>query len=105
MKEINNGKQMRNVWEIKPPSRDEKTYGKHPTQKPLELLKRIILASTKEEDHVLDPFCGSSTTGVACVLLGRKYMGIDLEEKYLETSKKRIEDVISKPQLFDDRIK
>lgn len=104
MKEINKGKQMRNVWEIKPPSRDEKIYGKHPTQKPLELLKRIILASTEEENTVLDPFCGSSTTGVACVLLNRKYIGIDLEEKYLELSKKRIEDVIHKPGLFDKRI-
>jgi site-specific DNA-methyltransferase (adenine-specific) len=105
MKEINKGKQMRNVWEIKPPSRDEKIYGKHPTQKPLELLKRIMLASTEEENTVLDPFCGSSTTGVACILLNRKFVGIDLEEKYLELSKKRIEDVIHKPGLFDARAK
>jgi len=101
MKEINKGKQMRNLWEIKPPSRSEKHFGKHPTQKPLELLKRIILASTKEEDLVLDPFCGSSTTGIACALLGRNYIGIDLDEKYLELSKKRLEEVWQRPELFN----
>lgn len=90
MKEINKGKQMRNVWEIPTPPPSEKHFGKHPTQKPLALLKRIILASTEKGNHVLDPFCGSSTTGVACVSLGRRYIGIDLEEKYLDLSKKRL---------------
>lgn len=94
MKELNNGKQMRNVWEISAPSPSEKNFGKHPTQKPIELLKRIILASTKENDIILDPFCGSSTTGVAGVLLGRRYIGIDLDENYLELSKKRLENSI-----------
>jgi site-specific DNA-methyltransferase (adenine-specific) len=64
MKKLNNGKQMRNLWQISAPPVEEKKFGKHPTQKPLELLSRIILASTKEGDLVLDPFCGSSTTGV-----------------------------------------
>lgn len=91
MKKINQGKQMRNVWEMSSPAAEEKKFGKHPTQKPVELLKRIILASTKEGDLVLDPFCGSSTTGVAAVLLNRKYVGIDFEEGYLELSKKRLE--------------
>jgi site-specific DNA-methyltransferase (adenine-specific) len=93
MKEINRGKQMRNLWEIRPPSASEKHFGKHPTQKPLELLKRIILASTEEGSLVLDPFCGSSTTGVACALLGRRYVGIDLEEQYLDLSRRRLEEV------------
>lgn len=75
MKKINNGKQMRNVWEIPPPSQSEKKYGKHPTQKPLALLERIILASSKEDDLIVDPFCGSDTTGVAAILLGRKFVG------------------------------
>lgn len=96
MKNINKGKQMRNLWEISAPSAEEKKFGKHPTQKPLELLKRIILASTKENDLVLDPFCGSSTTGVAAVLLNRRYIGIDLEPEYLELSVKRLEDAINK---------
>jgi site-specific DNA-methyltransferase (adenine-specific) len=113
MKKTNNGKQMRNlwqfaedveeerkidnVWEISAPPPVEKHFGKHPTQKPVELLKRIILASSREGDLVLDPFCGSSTTGVAAVLLNRKYVGIDLEEEYLQLSKKRLEDAIRKP--------
>jgi len=101
MKAINNGKQMRNLWEIPSPPPKEKRFGKHPTQKPLELLKRLILASTQEGDLVIDPFCGSSTTGVAAALLGRKYVGIDMEEDYLDLSKKRFEEAVKKPSLFD----
>jgi len=92
MKEINEGKQMRNVWEINSPKPAEKKHGKHPTQKSLDLLIRILLASTREGDLVLDPFCGSSTTGVAAVMLGRKYVGIDSKKEYLELSKKRLKD-------------
>ena len=94
MREMNQGKQMRNVWEISAPQSEEKKFGKHPTQKPIDLLTRLILASTKEGDLVLDPFCGSSTTGVAAVLLNRKYVGVDLEEGYLHLSKKRLEETI-----------
>jgi len=99
MREMNQGKQMRNVWEISAPSGEEKKFGKHPTQKPVNLLTRIILASTKEGDLVLDPFCGSSTTGIASALLNRKYVGIDLEEEYLYLSKKRLTDVIEKSSV------
>ena len=101
MKKMNKDKQMRNLWEISAPQSEEKNFGKHPTQKPVALLTRIILASTKEDDLVLDPFCGSSTTGVAAVLLNRKYVGIDLEEEYLQLSKKRIEDIIKKTLLLE----
>jgi site-specific DNA-methyltransferase (adenine-specific) len=94
MKEINAGKQMRNLWELSAPAKSEKKYGKHPTQKPLGLLERILLSSTQEGNIVLDPFCGSSTTGVEAVLLNRKYYGIDLEDQYLELSKKRLLDAI-----------
>jgi site-specific DNA-methyltransferase (adenine-specific) len=94
MREINNGKQMRNLWEISPPSKAEKKYGKHPTQKPLALLERIILASSNAGDLVVDPFCGSGTTGVAAVLLGRKFVGIDIEENYLKIAIMRIEEAI-----------
>ena len=65
------------------PTKDEKKYGKHPTQKPLSLLDRIVLASTAEGDVVLDPFCGSATTGVAAVLNHRTFIGIDMEEEFL----------------------
>ncbi len=99
MKSMNQGKQMRNVWEISAPPLEEKKFGKHPTQKPVELLRRIILASTREDDLVLDPFCGSSTTGVAALLQNRKYVGIDLEEEYLELSIKRLEQTIKEKQM------
>lgn len=103
MKRINYNKQMRNVWEISSPASEEKKFGKHPTQKPVKLLERIIQASTKESDMVLDPFCGSSTTGVAALLLNRKYVGIDMEEEFLQLSVKRLEDTMSekKSHIFD----
>jgi len=98
MKSINGGKQMKDVWEFDegpiffesgtPPKR-EKTHGKHPTQKPIALLERLILAATKEGDLVLDPFNGSGTTGVVASKLKRGYIGIDKEVDFLELTKKR----------------
>jgi site-specific DNA-methyltransferase (adenine-specific) len=82
-------KQMRSVWEIKTTPLSEKIYGKHPTQKPKELLKRIILASTNKGDLILDPFTGSSTTGLVAVEYGRKFIGIDKEKEYLDLSIQR----------------
>ena len=90
----NNGKQMRSVWSISTPSKLEKLFGKHPTQKPLQLLKRIILSSTNENDLILDPFTGSSTTGVIAKKYNRKFLGIDLSREYLNISIKRIENDI-----------
>ena len=87
------GKQMRSVWAINTPQRIEKTLGKHPTQKSAELLKRIVIASTNKGDVVLDPFTGSSTTGLASYLFGRKFIGIDSERKYLDLSIKRFEEL------------
>ena len=92
MKRINNNKQMLSLWSIKAPGSLEKIYGKHPTQKPLELLNRIVLASTRPGDVVLDPFSGSSTTGIAAYKEGRQYIGIESEEEYLRTSIKRLKD-------------
>lgn len=89
MKQINNDKQMKDVWEFGLTKPSEKKEGKHPTQKPLELMKRIILSSTNENQVVLDPFCGSGTTGIACAELKRNFIGIDNEEKYLEIALKR----------------
>lgn len=88
------GKQMRSVWSIPTPKPWEKKFGKHPTQKPMALLERIISASTKEKDLILDPFTGSSTTGLVTHMLNRKFIGIDNEEKYLQLSIKRFEDII-----------
>ena len=84
-------KQMRSVWSIPTPAASEKTHGKHPTQKPLALLKRIVLSSTKEGDTILDPFNGSGTTALAGQLAGnRKYIGMDIESEYLELTLKRL---------------
>ena len=85
------GKQMRSVWSIPTTPKREKVFGNHPTQKPLELMKRLIALCTLEGDMVLDPFCGSGTTGVACVSLGRNFLGIDLNQSYLDLATKRIE--------------
>ncbi|MDR2477313.1 MAG: site-specific DNA-methyltransferase [Treponema sp.] len=83
--------QMRSVWSISTPRNGEKEQGKHPTQKPLDLLKRIVLASTNEHDIVLDPFCGSGTTGVACGYFGnRSFVGIEIDKNYCELAKKRL---------------
>lgn len=79
MKTLNGGEQMRDVWTMPAIGRWEKSFGKHPTQKPLPLLCRILLAATNERDWVLDPFTGSSTTGIACSMLNRRFLGIDKE--------------------------
>ena len=89
MKKLNGNKQMRDVWLFPAIAKWEKNCGKHPTQKPLSILNRIILASTKENDWILDPFCGSSTTGIASNLNNRKVLGIDLDKGFLEISKNR----------------
>ncbi len=86
--------QMRSVWSMGTPKKEEKRFGKHPTQKPLDLLKRIILASTKEGDIVLDPFTGSSTTGVAANLHKRKFVGIDSDKNYLDLSLQRLNALV-----------
>lgn len=86
-------KQMRSVWALGTPKPSEKTFGKHPTQKPLSLLERIVLAATNQGDVILDPFTGSSTTGLAAVKHGRKFIGIDLEKKYLDLSVKRFNNM------------
>ncbi len=87
------GLQMRSVWSINTPKKTEKKFGKHPTQKPEALLKRIILASTKKGDLILDPFTGSTTTGIIANKYGRRFMGIDTEKKYLDQAIKRFEDI------------
>lgn len=97
MKMINGDKQMQDVWTLPAISPWEKSCKKHPTQKPLSVLTRLILASTKRNDWILDPFTGSSTTGIAANLTNRKFLGIDQESEFLEISKCRkleIENVL-----------
>lgn len=90
MKEINGGKQMKDVWSGALTPKKEKTFGKHPTQKPEYLLERIILAASKTGDVVLDPFCGSGTTGAVAIRNGRDFIGIDNEQEYIEISERRL---------------
>ena len=85
--------QMRSVWAIGTPKKSEKTFGKHPTQKPLNLLERIILASTNEGDLILDPFMGSATTGVAALKHNRKFVGIEKEKEFVELAEKRLNNI------------
>lgn len=103
MKEINGGTQMRDVWNLPAIAKWEKSCGKHPTQKPLCVLSRIILASTQPGAWILDPFAGSSTTGIAANLFGRRYLGIDLNHDFLNLSvmrKKEIEDPLKREDLL-----
>lgn len=93
MREANGGKQMRSFWSFTAPKPAEKTHGKHPTQKPLALLERVVLASTDSGDLVLDPFVGSGTTGVAAVAHGRNFVGVDYDPRYLALSAARLADV------------
>jgi len=90
MREINSGKQMKTVWKLNSPGNEEKKNGKHPTQKPILLLERIILASTREKDLIFDPFSGSSTTGVTAMKLKRGFVGCELEDEYIDLSLKRL---------------
>ena len=89
MRQLNNNKQMKDVWKLPAIANWEKKFGKHPTQKPLSVLTRIILASTKPNSWILDPFSGASTTGIAANLLNRRFLGIDQEQEFLNLSIKR----------------
>lgn len=99
MKTINGGTQMKDVWNLPAIAPWEKSCGKHPTQKPLALLTRIILASTEKNGWILDPFTGSSTTGIAANLANRKFLGIDKVDEFLSISKNRKLE-IENPQIF-----
>jgi len=93
-------KQMRSVWAINTPKPWEKKFGKHPTQKPYDRLKRIVLSSTKKGDIVLDPFAGSSTTGLVAHQYGRCFIGFDKEKEYLRLSRKRFKDFLKETETI-----
>ncbi len=101
----NKDKQMRSVWSIPLIPREEKEFGKHPTQKPMELLNRVISSSSKNNDWVLDPFVGSGTTGIVCSILNRKFIGIDSNKEYLELAIKRFKDKKKVDYLFSPETK
>lgn len=99
MKHINDNRQMTDVWRLPAIAPWEKSCTKHPTQKPLGLLSRIIMASTEPGAWILDPFAGSSTTGIAANLLGRRYLGIEKEDVFAGISRARREE-IENPKTF-----
>ena len=98
------GLQMRSVWAIGTPKSIEKKFGKHPTQKPEDLLKRIVLGSTNKGDTILDPFTGSSTTGIAAYLYGRKFIGIDTDKKFLDLSIQRFEELARNKKIKQQKL-
>jgi site-specific DNA-methyltransferase (adenine-specific) len=104
MKNLNEGKQMKTVWTIPAPDNDEKLFGKHPTQKPVRLLERILLASTTENDLVFDPFMGSGTTGVAALKLNRKFVGREIEDEFVKIATNRIKRAVEN-KLFSLNLK
>ena len=90
MKEENGGKKMKSVWRFPAAGRDEKRLGRHPTQKPVALIDRCIRASTNPGDIVLDPFAGTAATGVAALMNGRRFLGIEQDPSYVDIGMKRL---------------
>lgn len=117
MREENGGKQMKNVWRMPAAGREEKIHGKHPTQKPIALIARCLLASTNPGDLVFDPFAGSGATGVAALELKRRFVGCEREEEFVELIRRRLSEVsgsdieimhyepstLPQPRLFEPR--
>jgi site-specific DNA-methyltransferase (adenine-specific) len=96
-------KQMRTVWSIPTPAQSEKEFGKHPTQKPLALLKRIILSSTNDGSIILDPFNGGGTTGVAAKIIGnRKYIGIDTDNEFIQLTVARLSQINNQLNILEN---
>lgn len=104
MKRLNDDKQMKDVWSFPAIAPWEKACGKHPTQKPLSLLIRLILMASNENSMICDPFAGSSTTGIAANLLGRKFVGIEKEREFIEISINRKSELDANFDLFRRRI-
>ena len=100
MKAMNNDKQMRNMWEIPLTKRSERTHGKHPSQKPVAVINRLILAGTNEGDLILDPFSGTGTTAVVAEQQNRKWLMIEKQEEYNEIAQRRIDELSGR--LFED---
>ena len=97
MREANGGKQMQTVWRFPTPRLNEKSFGKHPTQKPVALIERCLRASTNPGDLVLDLFAGSGSTGVAALQTGRRFIGIEIDEQFAEICINRLFAVYPPP--------
>ena len=86
---------MKSVWTIGAPGKAEKPFGRHPTQKPIALLNRILLASTQAQDVVFDPFSGSGTTGVSAIGLCRRFVGCELEQDFVNLAVNRLKEAVA----------
>lgn len=104
LKKINGDKQMRDVWSFPAIAPWEKTCGKHPTQKPLNLLVRLLLMASNENSIICDPFSGSSTTGIAANILGRKFIGIEKEKDFINISINRLKELESNRKTIESKI-
>ncbi|MCP4500035.1 MAG: site-specific DNA-methyltransferase [Deltaproteobacteria bacterium] len=100
MKELNGGKQMRNYWEIPLTPKREKAHGKHPSQKPLRVMERLVLAGTNPGDRVLDCFAGSGSTLLACDRLERRWVGIERDDEYCDLTHRRLDAERQQRRLF-----
>ena len=100
MKAMNKDKQMRNMWEIPLTKRSEKKYGKHPSQKPVAVVNRLVLAGTNEDDLILDPFSGTGTTAVVAKQNNRRWVMIEKQEEYNEIARQRLDELSN--MLFEN---
>lgn len=101
LKKLNGGKQMRNMWDIPMTPTSERKHGKHPSQKPIEVLERLILGCTEKNDVIIDPFLGSGTTALVALKHNRNFIGIDNSEEFIELAKKRINEIKNTKKLND----
>jgi site-specific DNA-methyltransferase (adenine-specific) len=99
----NGGRQMKNVWRLMAAGPKEKNFGKHPTQKPLALIQRCLEASTHPGDSVFDPFAGSGSTGVAALLLGRRFTGCEIQPSFVDLAVKRLRDAETRLVLVPEQ--
>ena len=93
LKDMNNGKQMRNVWDIPMTSKSEKKFGKHPSQKPIEVIKRLVLGMTNKNDIIIDPFTGSGTIPYVAKTYDRRYIAFEKHKEYSNIARKRIRSI------------
>jgi site-specific DNA-methyltransferase (adenine-specific) len=99
LKELNGGVQMRNMWDIPSTPTSEKKHGKHPSQKPIGLINRLVTGGSNKNDMIIDPFMGSGTLPVVAIMTGRKFIGIDDNEQYCNLALKRIRDYQNRQRL------
>jgi len=93
LKKMNDGKQMRNMWDVPQTPISEKKFGRHPSQKPIKVVERLVLGCTNENDLIIDPFMGSGTIPLVAKMYKRESIGIEMNKKYFEISKRRIQSL------------